>query len=100
MQGLPNTLRPGEAYEIKEAWKSSEALIGTIETEGQRWRSLSGDYLRGLATLYVLGYIKYRDTLGLIHKTAFCRRYVHTPGSPPCAGMLERANDPDYEYQE
>ncbi len=45
-------------------------------------------------TLYVLGWIRYCDKLGIIRRTAFCRRY------DPVRGRFFAVHDRDYEHEE
>jgi hypothetical protein len=47
---------------------------------------------RGEKVIYFFGFISYRDDIGNMRRTAFCRKYN------PETERFDQTNDPDYEY--
>ncbi len=47
---------------------------------------------QGEKTIYFFGFISYRDDIGNMRRTAFCRKYN------PETERFDQTNDPDYEY--
>lgn len=43
---------------------------------------------------YVIGFLKYRDAIGLVRQTAFCRKFNRA------TERFDPADDPDYEYED
>ena len=74
-------LQPGVPYKFVKPQK-----VPDLHIQG-RWHS-------GKLYLYVLGYFRFVDQLGLTHETAFCRRYNRTKF------LFEIVDNPDYEHQE
>jgi hypothetical protein len=78
---VPNdTLEPGVAYHFTKVRESPPAMAA-------QWWS-------GKLYMFILGYITYKDAFGLLHETAFCRRWNRK------SMLFETVYHPDYEYQE
>jgi hypothetical protein len=74
-------LMPGVAYPIKRSTNlSADAQVGLLN--------------QGILWLYALGFVQYADSLGLIHRTAFCR--VFNRGTR----RFDKVDNPDYEHAE
>ena len=81
------------------------AIIGAppdatfIPTQAQSDGIRSSDIELGMLgatrwSLYILGWIDYRDDIGIDRRTAFCRRYE------PATGRFVKVNDLDYENED
>jgi hypothetical protein len=75
-------LQPGQSAPLPFG---SDRLIGGRE---------SNQILDGQLMIYVLGLVAYSDQLGIIRRTAFCRKYDHR------RGRFFAVDDPDYEHEE
>jgi hypothetical protein len=74
-------LFPGVAYPIKR----STDLLGEAQVSG---------FLQAVLRLYALGFVQYADSLGLTHRTAFCRLFNQQ------TGRFDKVDNPDYEHAE
>jgi hypothetical protein len=57
-----------------------------------------GSQVIGRQRLFVMGWIEYRDNIGVTRRTAFCREFRHQ--GPWDYGRFYPVSDPDYEYEE
>jgi len=93
---------------ILEAGQSAIGVIGS-GSQGETSVRLTQEQFKGIFpkndpelqaigssrwSLYVLGWIRYRDDIGLSRTTAFCRRYN------PVIERFEKVIDLDYEHEE
>lgn len=82
IKDMPKQLTAGDVF-----WWPFESL----EIDPAKLRSVTSK--RGRASAYVVGLLKYKDTLGDFHHTLFCREF------DPERGRWMPVDDPDYEYQ-
>jgi hypothetical protein len=79
---LRTKLQPGQSWPLTFG---SYSMIGGTESD---------QILAGHRMIYVLGYVAYRDELGIERRTAFCRKYDHI------RRRFFMVDDPDYEHEE
>jgi hypothetical protein len=81
---MPFRLAPGESI----PWIVDLDLNGPI-IQSIRMGEAQGD---GISDVYFFGYLQYRDNIGIVRRTAFCRRYIIS------MQRFTVVPDPDYEY--
>ena len=80
---LTMRLQPGESTPLTF---SSDKLLGERESD-----QITQD---GALSIYVLGFVAYKDALGIARRTAFCRKYDYA------RRRFFAVDDPDYEHEE
>jgi hypothetical protein len=85
---LPQSpISPGQSVPFQ--FKSDEAIGHGAETIGS-------NVIQKLR-LFVMGWVEYRDDIGIIRRTAFCREFERGPWD---YGGFRRVENEDYEHEE
>jgi len=100
------TLPPDPVYNATETLPLVEAVESGASAEANAPRRL-GDLadsqvqqlLSGAATLWVYGFLRFRDFLGMDHKNGFCLRWVPPPREAGTGGTFIPDGPPAYVYQ-
>ena len=88
-----STIRPGERVELRFTGTGpSDDQVAAANAAPVQRRIGGNDPAPIPLDLYVLGWIDYRDDLGITRRTAFCRRYERT------RDRFIAVKDRDYEY--
>jgi hypothetical protein len=83
------SLAPGQSAPL--GFLSEEAIGNGAETIGTKVISA--------VRLFVMGWIEYRDDIGIVRKTAFCREFKRGPPDWDF-GRFRRVGNRDYEHEE
>ncbi len=100
------TLPPDPVYNASETLPLVEAVESGASAGASAPRRL-GDLaesqvqqlLSGAATLWVYGFVRFRDFLGMDHKTGFCLRWAPPPRDAGTGGTFIPEGPPAYVYQ-
>lgn len=100
------TLPPDPVYNASETLPLVEAVESGASAGASAPRRL-GDLaesqvqqlLSGAATLWVYGFVRFRDFLGMDHKTGFCLRWSPPPRDAGTGGTFIPEGPPAYVYQ-
>jgi hypothetical protein len=100
------TLPPEPIYRALETAAVAEAVAsgqsvgaGAHRRLGDLGESQVQMLLNGGATLWVYGYLRFRDFLGMEHKTGFCLRWAPPPREVSTGGAFVQDGPPSYIYQ-
>jgi len=80
-------LIPGQS--VPTQFRSDEPMI-------EHGRTIGSQVIRALR-LFVMGWIEYRDDVGVLRRTAFCREFTRGPWDE---GRFSPVDNPDYEHEE
>jgi hypothetical protein len=100
--GLP----PDPAYDVvevlpvAEAVESGNSVAAAAERRlGELAESQVQALLEGRDTIWVYGFVRFRDFLGMEHKTGFCLRWTPPPRDASIGGSFVPENPGAYIYQ-
>jgi hypothetical protein len=97
-----NPISPGLKLQPGQSWPGSFQSDELMGPEGYLIRNFDPSW-----AIYLLGWIEYEDNLGIVRRTAFCRRYgppsEYIPrgiDAPVPHGRFNVVRDLDYEHEE